>query len=492
VEYIEKIETRNIIDVYRMFACQDLLSQLKDGIDVAVAKGAMSRLDIIADVDGGGVNRAYRITNTPMLDDGLRGVIVNWSDTTDIMNAKHEAEQANRSKSNFLATMSHEIRTPMNAMLGIAQMHLQKGDLPGEYAQALEKIYGAGNNLLGIINDILDMSKIETGKLELHPVEYDMPNLINDSVQMNIVRIGSKPIEFILDIDANLPSRVYGDELRLKQILNNLLSNAIKYTQKGYVILSADHTAQGDDIMLRFAIEDSGQGMKSEDSERLFSEYLRFNAQTNRATEGTGLGLTITKQLVEMMGGAISMESEYGQGSTFTVTMKQRAVACDAIGPELAKQLRNFTFMRDRPLAGLQITRNPMPYGKVLVVDDVEANLYVAGGLLAPYSLQIDTANSGFAAIDKVRGGQSYDIIFMDHMMPYMDGIETTQKLRVHGYTGVIVALTANVLVGNDAMFMKNGFDGFIPKPIDVHRLDALLNKHICDRYPLEAKKHKP
>ena len=416
---------------------------------------------------------------------------------TPIVESQQAAEAATRSKSEFLATMSHEIRTPMNAIIGIAQIQLQRENLPDEQSAALEKIYSSGNSLLGIINDILDMSKIETGKMELNPAEYDVPSLINDAVQINIVRIGSKQIEFTLELDENLPSRLFGDELRLKQILNNLLSNAIKYTEKGQVKLSVSHIPVGEDVMLRFAIEDTGQGMNGEDKERLFSEYLRFNAEVNRTTEGTGLGLNITKKLVEMMDGTIRVESEYGKGSTFTVMVKQKATKCPSIGAAVVKRLRNFTFTGDRQAARLHIIREPMPYGSVLVVDDVETNLYVAEGLLSPYKLKIETADSGFAAIEKVQAanggsGKTYDIIFMDHMMPKMDGIETTEKLRELGYKGIIVALTANALVGNDEMFLQHGFNGFIPKPIDVIQLNAALNRFIRDKYPQEAKKYQP
>jgi signal transduction histidine kinase/FixJ family two-component response regulator/HPt (histidine-containing phosphotransfer) domain-containing protein len=408
---------------------------------------------------------------------------------------KEKAETANRTKSGFRATMSHEIRTPMNAIIGIAQIQLQKENLPDEYASALRMINNSGNNLMGIINDILDLSKIETGKLELNLSEYDMPSLINDTVQLNIVRIGSKPIEFKLDVDENLPSRLYGDELRLKQILNNLLSNAIKYTEKGQVKLTVNHTAAGEKgqpdspITLRFIVEDTGQGMKGEDQNQLFSEYLRFNAEANRGTEGTGLGLNITRSLVQMMDGAITVESEYGKGSKFTVTVKQKAVEAPVIGAEVAQQLCNFMFTDDRQIAKLHITREFMPNGSVLVVDDVDTNLYVAEGLLAPYKLKIETANSGFEAIDKVqatRGGttesgvaNTYDIIFMDHMMPGMDGIETTEKLRELGYNGVIIALTANAVSGMREMFIEKGFNDFIAKPIDISKLDEMLNRWI-------------
>ena len=417
------------------------------------------------------------------------------STASELKTALEETQAASRAKSEFLAVMSHEIRTPLNAIIGITQIQLQKGDLPDEYSKSLEKIFSSGNNLLGIINDILDMSKIETGKMELNPAQYDVPSMINDAVQLNIVRIGSKPIKFTLYLDESLPSRLYGDELRIKQILNNLLSNAIKYTQEGTIKLSVSHLPYGEDYMLRFTVEDTGQGMKGEDRERLFSQYMRFNAQANRTIEGTGLGLNITRKLIDMMDGAISVESEYGKGSVFTATVKQKAVQAPdgvpAIGAETARSLRNFTFIGDRQTANIHITREPMPYGSVLVVDDVDTNLYVAEGLLAPYKLKIETANNGFTAIDAIKEGKTYDIIFMDHMMPKMDGIETTEKLRAMGYNGVIVALTANALAGNNEMFAQHGFDGFIPKPIDVRHLNTVLNKYIRDRYPEEAQKYR-
>jgi signal transduction histidine kinase len=338
-----------------------------------------------------------------------------------IKDAQKEAEDASNAKSRFLASMSHEIRTPMNAILGIAQIQLQDEDLPAKQQAAMEKIYSSGNNLLGIINDILDLSKIETGKMEINPSEYDIPSLINDTVQLNVMQIGSKPIEFILDVNEKLPSRLIGDELRIKQILNNLLSNAVKYTDTGHVKLNVTHKTEDNNVILRFVVEDTGQGMKKEDCEKLFSEYMRFNMNANREKEGTGLGLNIAKSLIELMEGTITVKSEYGKGSTFTVTVKQKAVECEPIGSVISNKLRDFSFTGKNQSEKLQIVREPMPYGKVLVIDDVETNLYVAQGFLSPYKLNIDLAISGFEAIELIKNGKTYDVIFMDHMMPKMD-----------------------------------------------------------------------
>jgi signal transduction histidine kinase/CheY-like chemotaxis protein len=403
--------------------------------------------------------------------------------------AKERSEQESKSKSSFLAMMSHEIRTPISAIIGIAQIELQKEGLPEEYAKALDKIYASGDTLLGIINDVLDLSKIESGKLELNPAEYDVPSLINDAAQINAVRIGSKKIDFMIDVDSGLPSKFYGDELRLRQALNNLLSNAVKYTDEGFVKLSVSSSTRGDDTLLRFCVEDSGQGIRPEDKAKLFSEYNRFNIAANRTTEGTGIGLSITRRLVEMMGGTIEAESEYGKGSKFTIGVIQKNVQCEPIGADISEKLKSFSYAADRRNRQGKISEI-MPYGKVLVVDDVETNLYVAKGLLALWKINVETANSGFEALDKVVAGEVYDIIFMDHMMPKMDGIETTQKIRAHGYSGTIVALTANALIGNDEMFRQHGFDDFVPKPIDLRRLGGILNKFIRDKYPEEAKKY--
>ena len=393
-------------------------------------------------------------------------------------NARKEAVHANNSKSSFLATMSHEIRTPLNAIIGLTQVQLQQHDLPKKSHEALEKIHISGNNLLKIINDILDLSKVETGVLDLTPEEYDTPSLINDTVQLNVVRIGDKKIDFILDVDENLPYRVLGDSLRIKQILNNLLTNAIKYTNEGYVKLSVSHTLSGEDIVLCFKIEDTGVGVTYNDQQHLFFEYTRFHTGDNHFIEGTGLGLAITKRLAEMMGGGITVKSVPEEGSVFTVTIIQKAVDCKPIGADVAHRLEHFTFTNDSHVS-THIEYANLSDGTVLVVDDVDINLFVAEAVLSPYNLNVDTVTSGVATLEKIKSGNTYDIIFMDHMMPGMDGLETTERLRDMGYKGAIIALTANALVGNDEMFTSRGFDGFISKPIDIHDLDDVIAKYV-------------
>jgi PAS domain S-box-containing protein len=402
-----------------------------------------------------------------------------------------EAETISKAKSAFLATMSHEIRTPLNAIIGITDIQIQDQTLSQSTREALIKICNSGDMLLHIINDILDLSKIEAGKLELVPVNYDVPSLINDTISLNIPRISIKPIEFQLNINENVPLEMFGDELRIKQILNNLLSNAFKYTDRGKVTLLVDlEKKKGDEdrnVILIFKVSDTGHGMTQEEISNMFNEYSRFNMETNRTTEGTGLGMGITKHLIRLMSGEIYVESEPGKGSAFTVRLPQKEGDSGIIGKELAENLQRFHFDKLPLMRKTEITREPMPYGHVLIVDDVETNLYVAKGLMTPYDLKIDLAMSGYEAIEKIKEGNIYDIIFMDHMMPKMDGVEAAKLIRDMGYTQPIVALTANAVVGQAEMFMENGFDGFIPKPIDLRQLNVMLNKLIRNKQPQEV-----
>ncbi|MFP3090811.1 ATP-binding protein [Treponema sp. TIM-1] len=396
------------------------------------------------------------------------------------------AQSASRAKSDFLARMSHEIRTPLNAVLGLSEVELQ-GSPPERTRLNLEKIHHSGSHLLEIINDILDLSKIESGKFEVIPVEYEICDVINDVIQLNIVRIGIKPIEFKLDIDETIPSKFYGDELRMKQIFSNLLSNAFKYTEEGRVRLSVGWERRGNTALLGFVVEDTGRGIKREDLEKLFSEYTQFETVANRRIEGTGLGLSITRGLVERMGGSITAESEYGRGSIFRVKLPQGIVDERPIGFEHAENLRNLHFISDGNRR-TSLIRSYMPYGKVLVVDDLETNLDVMKGLLMPYGLRVDTVLSGREAIERIKMEEvRYDLVFMDHMMPELDGIEAARIIRneirsPYAQQVVIVALTANAVAGNKEMFLDNGFTDFISKPIDINQLDVILNRWIRDK----------
>jgi len=402
------------------------------------------------------------------------------------------AEESSKAKSDFLAKMSHEIRTPMNAILGITEIQLQDDTIGKSVKDALERIYNSADLLLGIINDILDLSKIEAGKLEINVYQYDIASLINDTVQLNMMRFESKPIEFKLEVDENVPVMLVGDELRIKQILNNLLSNAYKYTKEGMISLSVSsepNDADDANVAIIFSITDTGQGMTEEQVQILGNEYSRFNMEANRNTAGTGLGMNITRNLLQMMNGEIKIDSTPGMGTTFTVKIPQKCADSEPIGKELADNLMLLNAPGVAKIKTVQIRCEYMPYGSVLIVDDVETNLYVAKGLMTPYGLSIDTVMNGFDAIDKIRSGNIYDIIFMDHMMPGMDGIEAVRLIRLLDYTKPIIALTANAIAGQAEMFMQNGFDDFISKPIDIRQLDLALNRFIRDKQPPEILK---
>jgi len=444
------------------------------------------------------VNEYYRGVNNMAAFLIVLGSLLAWGLCTMlyyITQAKMKSDLRTQQKSNFLATMSHEIRTPLNAILGMTEIQMQSNLHPPSTSEAFIKINNSGNLLLNIINDILDLSKIEAGKLELVPVKYEVASLINDIIQLNYIRYESKPIEFKLEIDENIPSVLVGDELRIKQILNNLLSNAFKYTDSGQVTLAVNAECVGRGggaviVTLIFQVRDTGQGMTPDQVSKLFDEYTRFNLEANRTTEGAGLGMTITRNLVDLMYGKINVKSVVDEGTSVTIRLPQKTDGIGIrgiIGAEVAENLRQFRLGNAIQLKRTQISHEYMPYGHILIVDDVETNLYVAKGLIAPYGLKIDLATSGFEALDKIKEGIIYDVVFMDHMMPKMDGIETTKQMRKMGYNHPVVALTANALAGQAEMFLKNGFDDFISKPIDIRQLNASLNRLIRDKYPSEV-----
>ena len=436
-------------------------------------------------------NRIYRNTSRYMeWSDGRIVHIQHSVDITELIIAKEQAIRANNAKSNFLTKISHEIRTPMNAILGITEIQLQNQNLPNQLQEALGKINNSGYLLLSLINNILDMSKIESGKMELSLSNYDFPSLINDTVYLNVILYENKQIKFTLNVDENIPSKMLGDELRIKQIINNLLSNAFKYTDDGEISMTITAEYQKDPslVTLVFRISDTGQGMTAEQVDKLYDEFTRFNTDINNKVEGTGLGMSITKQLVIIMGGEINVQSEPGKGSVFTVHLPQKIINDAVLGKEMAENLNNF---RTADLSQMekktQIVYEYMPYGRILIVDDVETNLYVARGLMSPYGLSIETARSGFEMIEKIKNGAVFDIIFLDHFMPKMDGIEAVKIIRRMGYTHPVIALTANAIVGQEEMFLENGFDGFISKPIDIRQINATLNKLVRDKYPTEV-----
>ena len=401
----------------------------------------------------------------------------------EISELKEAAETNSMYKSKFLATMSHEIRTPMNVILGVADSQLLRESLPAETRESFEKIFDSGHLLLNIINDILDMSKIEAGKFELNPVNYESLSLINDTANMSIMQFAQKHIDFILHVNENIPQHLFGDELRIKQILNNLLSNAFKYTKFGSVTLSFDmENTTENKITLILTVADTGMGMTPEQINRIFDEYARFNLEANRTTVGTGLGMAITKTLINMMEGKILVDSIPDKGTTITVYLPQLISGPGVLGREASENLEKFNFSYSAQDRYANITREPMPYGKVLIVDDMKSNLDVAKLLLSPYQLNIDTAESGSEAISLIKGGNVYNIVFMDHMMPNMDGIEAAKIIRGTGYNYPILALTANAVTGQREMFLNNGFDGFISKPIDIRQLNDSLNKFIRDK----------
>ncbi|MCL2356400.1 MAG: ATP-binding protein [Defluviitaleaceae bacterium] len=391
------------------------------------------------------------------------------------------AEEAGRAKSRFLARMSHEIRTPITAVLGISEIELQSHDLPENLEEALSKIHTSATMLLGIVNDVLDLSKIDADKAEILPVEYDVPAMINDVTRLHPVFLNGKNVKFCLRVDEYLPAYLYGDSLRIKQILSNLLSNAFKYTETGRVEL--DWSVEMSTLVI--TLIDTGLGMTKEQVDLLFNEYMRFHESEYRTIGGTGLGMSIVYSLLRLMNGEISIDSEPGKGTRIFLRIPQESTKkSGVIGKELAQKLEQFDF--DAPGKKFAFKPEPMPYGSVLVVDDVPENIYVIKRLLAFYDLNVEVCTSGTDAIEKVASGREYDIIFMDYMMPPPDGVETMLHLRETGYTKPIVVLTATAITGVADGFIQTGFDSFISKPIQTKHLNEVLQRFIRDKYPLE------
>ncbi|MDR2716955.1 MAG: PAS domain-containing protein [Treponema sp.] len=432
-----------------------------------------------------GVTRLFETVKVPLLmDGGVTGILGIGRDITQRKAMEEEIQTASQAKSAFLANMSHEIRSPLNVIIGLTDLILEDERLERQVAENLVKISNAGTTLLSIVNDILDFSKIESGKLELTPVEYYTSSLLNDIITLVITRLGEKPIIFRLNIDDDLPVKLYGDDLRVKQIFTNLLSNAVKYTHQGSIELSVHCTREDDTMWLDVTISDTGIGIREEDIKKLFSDYNQVDVKANRNIEGTGLGLAITKRLADMMDGEISAESEYGKGTTFRLRIRQGFVSDTPIGTDIANKLRSFCYAEDKRIVTKKLVRLNLSYARVLVVDDMQTNLDVAAGLLRKYKMQVDCLISGKEAVERIRGGTPvYNAIFMDHMMPGMDGIEAAEAIRALGTEYAqkipIIALTANAIHGTDQMFYEHGFQAFISKPIDIIEMDSIIRKWV-------------
>ncbi len=404
-------------------------------------------------------------------------IITSWQSAINakLKEAVDNAVSAGKAKNDFLANMSHEIRTPINAVLGLNEMIIRESE-DKQITDYAVNIQSAGRTLLSIINDILDFSKIESGKMEIVPIEYEISSLINDIINMIKLRAEKKNLNFIPEIDEKIPSVLYGDDVRLRQVITNLLTNAVKYTPEGTVRLRMSVLKIENDILqLEVSVSDTGIGIKEEDIEKLFVSFQRLDQVKNRSIEGTGLGMAIVSTLLKMMDSELRVSSVYGSGSTFSFVINQKIVKSEPMGDYKTRFKASSQAVSDGAL-------RTAPDARILVVDDNETNLIVAKSLLKRTLVQVDTANSGAECIELLRK-KIYDIVFLDHMMPEMDGIETLHKIKKEELAvgTVFVALTANAIHGAKQTYLEAGFDDYLSKPFSGHDIERCLFSHISE-----------
>ena len=469
------------IDVFLMQEKNDAFNEIILDTIYEKAKADQAPVDFVKD----GAIISLLLTTSYLYHDGERAVVVVINDVTklnelrDAQIALKVAEHANEAKSRFLSNMSHEIRTPINAVLGMNEMILRESE-DQQILSYASNIQSSGKTLLFLINDILDLSKIESGKMEIIPVNYELSAVIMDLWNVIYFRAKEKDLKLSVELDETLPSVLYGDDVRIKQIVTNLLTNAVKYTPKGSVeMILAGEYQDKDNILLKISVKDTGMGIRKEDMGKLFESFQRLDEEKNRNIEGTGLGMNITMSLLKMMDGDMMVESEYRNGSTFQVIIPQKIVSTVPLGSFQAIQEKN------SQLAARKKGSFTAPQASILVVDDNAMNLTVCKALLKRTKLKVTTADSGRQCLKYIQK-EKFHIIFMDHMMPEMDGIETLHRMNElaehkNKDTPVIV-LTANAVAGAKEQYLAEGFCDFLTKPIDAE----LMEQAICKYLPQE------